>query len=239
MRHLPGVEYIEEEGFVTGDQNDDILPWHVDRIDQKHLPLDQIYSPIGDGQGVDVYILDTGINYDHEEFECRARYGGYDPVDEYEIENNLNHTRQYGHDCHGHGTHVASLCGGKTYGSAKKVNIYSIRALGCNGRAPWSTVIDGLDYISGVVPIRGQPAIISISLSGSYYTVVDEMVERLVEEGIIVVAGAGNNRIDSCSVSPAGSNSSITVARSNSMDGLYHRTNYGACVDIFVPASTI
>ena len=242
MRQLPGVEYIEEEGFVVGDEldKDDILPWHVDRIDQTHRPLDNIYSPIGDGHRVDVYIFDTGINYDHEEFECRAKYGGYDPMDEYEINSeNVNRTRQYGRDCHGHGTHVASLCGGKTYGSAKKVNMYSIRVLGCNGRAPWSTVIDGLDYISGVVPVRGRPAIISMSLGGSYYTVVDEMVERLVEEGITVIAGAGNRRDDACSVLPAGSNSSITVAGSNSMDGLYQRTNYGACVDIFAPASTV
>ena len=239
VRHLPGVEYIEEEGFAVGDQSDDVLPWHVDRIDQKHLPLDSLYSPIGDGHGVDVYILDTGINYDHEEFECRAKYGGYDPIDEYEIQSNFNHTRRYGRDCHGHGTHVASLCGGKTYGSAKQVNIYSMRVLGCNGRSAWSTVIDGLDYISSVVPARGRPAIISMSLSGSYYKIVDEMIERLVEQGITVIAGAGNSRIDSCRALPAGSNSSITVAGSNSMDGLYHRTNYGTCVDIFAPATAI
>ena len=238
MRHLPGVEYIEEEGFAVGYQ-DDILPWHVDRIDQNHLPLDYIYSPIGDGQGVDVYILDTGINYDHEEFECRARYGGYDPVDEYEIENNFNHIRQYGRDCHGHGTHVASLCGGKTCGSAKKVNCYSIQMLRCYGYAPWSVIIDGLDYISGVVPVRGQPAIISMSLGGFYQEMVNEMVERLTSDGITVVAAAGNSRYDSCYISPAGSNSTITVAGSNSTDKLYIFTNHGSCVDIFAPASEI
>jgi subtilisin family serine protease len=78
-----------------------------------------------------------------------------------------------------------------------------------------------------------------MSLSGSYNNIFDEMIERLVEEGITVIAGAGNSRTDSCSRLPAGSNSSITVAGSNSMDGLYRRTNYGACVDIFAPASAI
>ena len=235
------MEYIEEEGFAVGDQDDETLPWHVDRIDQNYLPLDHIYSPIGDGQGVDVYIFDTGINYDHKEFEGRAQYGGYDPVDEYYItvENDTNHQRRYGRDCHGHGTHVASICGGKTYGSAKKVNIYSIRVLECYGSAPWSTLIDGLDYISRVVPVRGRPAIISMSLIGSYQRTVNEAVERLASEGITVISGAGNGRTDSCRQSPAGSNGTITVAGSNSTDGLYRLTNYGLCVDIFAPASRI
>ena len=241
VRHLPGVDYIEEEGFAVGEQNDTILPWQVDRIDQDRLPLDYIYSPLGDGRGVDVYILDSGINYDHEEFEYRAKYGGYDPIDEYTInvENNANHQRRYGRDCHGHGTHVASVCGGKTYGSAKKVNMYSIRVLGCDNAAPWSVVIDGLDYISGVVPARGRPAIVSMSLSGSYHRAVNEVVERLASEGITVVTVAGNGKADSCSRSPGSSDSAITVAGSSSVDGLYSSTNYGVCIDIFAPGSRI
>ena len=241
MRHLPGVEYIEEEGYAIGDQDDDILPWHIDRIDQNYLPLDHTYSPIGDGQGVDVYIFDTGINYDHKEFEGRAQYGGYDPIDEYYITvaNDTNYERQYGRDCHGHGTHVASLCGGKTCGSAKKVNIYSIRVLGCYGIAPWSMILDGFDYVSRVVPERGRPAIVSMSLGGSYQRIVNEAVDQLVLEGITAVSGAGNGRTDSCRISPAGSNGTITVAGSNSTDGLYRSTNYGLCVDIFAPASRI
>ena len=243
MRHLPGVDYIEEEGFAFGEQsqNDSILPWQVDRIDQNRLPFDYIYSPIGDGSGVDVYILDSGINYDHEEFEYRAKYGGYDPVDEYAInvESKSNHRRLNGRDCHGHGTHVASVCGGKTFGSAKKVNIYSIRVLACNNAAPWSVVIDGLDYVSRVVPERGRPAIVSMSLSGAYFKAVNDIVDRLTQEGITVVTVAGNGKADSCSRSPGSSDSAITVAGSSSVDGLYSSTNYGLCVDIFAPGSRI
>ena len=241
VRHLPGVDYIEEEGFAVGDQDDTILPWHVDRIDQKFLPLDFNYSPIGDGRGVDVYILDSGINYDHEEFQFRAKYGGYDPVDEYAInlQNERNYQRRYGRDCHGHGTHVASLCGGKTFGSAKKVNIYSIRVLECSNAAPWSVVIDGLDYVSGVVPERGRPAIVSMSLSGFYHRMVNEVVERLISEGITVITVAGNGNADSCGRSPGSSDSVITVAASSSSDGLYRSTNYGFCVDVFAPGSRV
>lgn len=238
VRHLPGIDYIEEEGFAVGDQNDSILPWHVDRIDQASLPLDFNYSPIGDGNGVDVYILDSGINYDHEEFESRAKYGGYDPVDAYNGDDS-SVPKQYGRDCHGHGTHVASLCGGKTYGSAKKVNVYSIRVLACNNAAPWSVVIDGLDYVSKVFPQRGRPVVLSMSLSGAYHRTVNDIVEKLTSEGITVVTVAGNGKADSCSRSPASANSAITVGASSSVDGLYSSTNYGLCVDVFAPGSRI
>ena len=238
---MPGVDYIEEEGYATGDQDDSVLPWHVDRVDQNYLPLDYKYSPIGDGRGTDVYILDSGINFDHEEFEFRAKYAGRDPVDEYNNRDSSSSsvTRQFGRDCHGHGTHVASLCGGKTFGVAKNANIYSVRVLDCNNAAPWSVVIDGLDYVSGVVKERGRPAIVSMSLSGAFYRAVNDVVERLVSEGITVVTVAGNGKEDSCSRSPGSSDSVITVAGSNSVDGLYLSTNYGLCVDLFAPGSRV
>lgn len=75
VRKFEGVSHIEEEDIVYGAQTPD-LAWHIDRIDQLELPLDLSYQPIGNGDGVDVYILDSGINYDHQEFEYRAKYAG-------------------------------------------------------------------------------------------------------------------------------------------------------------------
>ena len=240
VRHMPHVDYIEEEGIVEGYQ-DEYLDWHLDRLDQYKLPLDYFYRPIGDGAGVDVYILDSGISYQHEEFEYRAKYGGYDPVDAYE-ERNANFVRRRGQDCHGHGTHVASLCGGKTYGSAKKVTLYSIRVLRCDNTAPWSTVLDGLEYCGSVIPERGRPAIVSLSLGGDYLRVVNDQIRSLHQQGIHVVTAAGNGKNDACFKSPASSDFAITVGGTSITDGLYLRgsgTNYGRCVDVFAPGETV
>ncbi|XP_041379535.1 LOW QUALITY PROTEIN: proteinase R-like, partial [Gigantopelta aegis] len=119
IKDLDNVEFVEEETFAEAS-----LSWALDRIDQVSPVLDGIFEPEGDGEGVDIYILDTGINVNHNEFDGnRAIYPGYDPVDNY------YGTNPTGQDCDGHGTHVASLACGKTYGVAKKANCYSVPAV--------------------------------------------------------------------------------------------------------------
>ena len=227
---MPEIEYIEEETMASGDQS--TTPWYLDRL-QMRFPRDGEYQPIGDGSGVDIYILDTGINYNHTEFEGRALYSGYDPID------NSSTQQRRGQDCQGHGTHVSSIAAGKTYGVAKGSRIYSVRVLDCNNYAPYSVIMDGMEHAGLVIPQRGRPAVVSMSIVGNVAHSVNTVAENLVAQGIPVVVAAGNNRRDACLETPASAPSAITVGGSSIGDGLYTETNYGSCVDIFAPGSSI
>ena len=167
---------------------------------------------------------------------------GYDPYDAYEQRKAPGSVPRRGRDCHGHGTHVASLCGGKTYGTAKKVTIYSVRVLSCSNSAPWSVVLDGLEFVSRAIDARMRPAVVTMSLSGSFHASVNQAVSDLHRKNVPVVTVAGNGETDCCSRSPASSRHAITVAGTRHGDGLYQiglGTNFGRCVDIFAPGEQI
>ena len=82
-----------------------------------------------------MYIVDTGIRYDHAEFGGRASFG-YDALG------------GDGNDCDGHGTHVAGTAAGTNYGVASEASLVSVRVLDCEGNGYTSWVIAGLDWIA-------------------------------------------------------------------------------------------
>ncbi|CAG8773279.1 1703_t:CDS:2, partial [Dentiscutata heterogama] len=66
-----------------------------------------------------------------------------------------------------------------------------------------------------------------------------KLVEECTDNGIHVVASAGNSNIDACSVTPAAAPSAITVACSDKSDQMADFSNYGPCVDIYAPGVKI
>ncbi|XP_065892021.1 uncharacterized protein [Dysidea avara] len=230
------VEYIEEDQMINMTSPTSL--WHLDRIDQSDLPLNGQYGSPGNGTGVDIYIFDTGIRFDHNEFEDRVLPTFYDPVDL------ITGSSQQGRDCQGHGTHVAALAAGKTFGVAKDATLYSIRVLSCSGSGSFANVILGLNHVIGEKIAQGdRKIIVSMSLRGPISRSVGETIKDATDEGILVVVAAGNDFSDACRFSPGASPDALTVGGSQRQDELYLRlfdgTNYGSCVDIFAPGEDI
>ncbi|XP_033108407.1 aqualysin-1-like [Anneissia japonica] len=218
IRGLDFVDYIEEDGMVYTS-----VTWGLDRVDQRDLPLNNYFSVNGKGNGVNVYVIDTGINPSHTEFGGRAAVA-YDA------------TGGDGIDCNGHGTHCAGTIAGYNYGVAKEANIYGVRVFGCSGGSSTSTIIDGINYVYWY---GSQPGVVSMSLGGGASTSEDNAVTNLINKGFTVVVAAGNDNANACYYSPARVDAAITVGATDSYDTRSSFSNYGNCVDIFAPGSSI
>jgi cerevisin len=123
LRVMPGVDMIEVNQLMNATEvQQSPKNWGLDRISQRQLPLSGQYPyPDHAGEGVDVYVVDTGVNIQHEDFEGRAVWGITTPQGDED------------HDGNGHGTHVASTIAGKKFGVAKKANIIAVKVLGSSG----------------------------------------------------------------------------------------------------------
>lgn len=227
LRLDPTVAYVEQDQVMSLSVVQTGATWGIDRVDQRDLPLSTTYEYNADGTGVKVYIIDTGIRFDHVEFGGRAS-AGFDAVT----------SGGNAADCNGHGTHVAGTVGGATYGIAKNVSLVAVRVLGCNGSGTISGVIAGIDWVTGD-HAAGEPAAANMSLGGGASTALDDAVKNSVADGVTYGVAAGNDNADACTKSPAREPTALTVASTTSTDARSSFSNFGTCVDMFAPGSSI
>lgn len=195
----------------------------MDRIDQRTLPLNGTYTYTATGQGVTAFIIDTGILTAHVEFSGRAQrdYDAFGGNSE---------------DCNGHGTHVAGTVGGNIYGVAKNVTLVGVRVLDCRGSGTNSGVIAGMDWVAAQA---SGPSVANMSLGGGSSTAVNDAVARLYNAGVPVIVAAGNSNVNACGSSPAGAARAYTVGSTVNNDSRSSFSNFGDCVNIFAPGSSI
>lgn len=189
-------------------------------------PISNANAAAPPGQGVTVYVVDTGVRADHFEFTSNVRAGF----------SNVNDGRGTD-DCNGHGTHTAALIAGKTYGKASSATIVPVRVFDCSGFAWTSSVVQGIDW--AIQDHVSGPAVLNISISGPLSGSFNAAIERAVADGIVVVAAAGNNNKDACNYSPASASSAITVGAVDQSGAKWEYSNFGKCVDIVAPGVSI
>ncbi|XP_071851201.1 aqualysin-1-like [Apostichopus japonicus] len=224
VRRFNFVKYVEEDQIMRIDA---VASWGLDRVDQQDLPLDNSFTPRNDGEGVNVYVIDTGINPTHVDFGGRAYT---------EASMDFVSINRGGVDCNGHGSHCAGTVGGTTYGVANQANLFGVRVLSCLGSGSNTGVIGGMDWVADN---HVKPAVASMSLGGGPSQSSDDAVTRMHNAGVTVVVAAGNDNEDASNHSPARAPLAITVASSASDDTRSSFSNFGSLIDIFAPGSSI
>ncbi|KAJ3379272.1 serine protease [Lobulomyces angularis] len=237
------VDFIEQDQFIQVDEKFSLQlnsTWNLQRITTKNFGNNNIVVddtnyrylyPTTGGKNVNVYIVDTGVNIHHQEFEGRAIWGATIPQDDPDQDGN------------GHGTHVAGIVGSKSYGVAKKSTLIAVKVLKSNGGGSLSDVVKGVEWLVRDHKRRNQIkkvfSVANMSVGGGRSRVLDKAVEEGVEAGITFSVASGNEGQNSCSYSPGASDKVITVGASTPNDEVASYSNHGDCVDIYAPGSQI
>jgi subtilisin family serine protease len=239
VRQLPEVALVEENGVVHASdcvvqQN---AEWNLARINERDISLvDSTYSYDAAGEGVDSYIIDTGVLTTHQEFGTRATWGT----------NTIDATNQ---DCNGHGTHVAGTVAGTLYGVAKKTTIIAVKCLNCAGGGTITSVIAAMSWVANDHTNKGnkRPSVANMSLGGGGSPALNQGADALVAAGVTLVVAAGNSNANACLFSPAGASRVISVGATTIVEEVNgaekdRRTsfsNYGSCVHLLAPGQLI
>ncbi|GGV44407.1 hypothetical protein GCM10010495_72280 [Kitasatospora herbaricolor] len=238
-------------GACTGSADANVekgAPWGLARISHKK-PLDHgdynkyIYDDQG-GTLTSVYVLDSGINTTHEDFQGRARWGTTT------VSGDANE------DCSGHGSHLAGTVGGKKYGVAKKAEVVAVKVVPCTGTATLDDLIEGIRWavkdkavqlprheaererLEAQYRWRWQGAPGFVILIGPHFPMSDRLaqeIRRAEDAGLFVVRDAGAHADASCPTDER----VLTVGATTINDEAATFSDTGPCVDIFVPGKDI
>ncbi|MBB5935046.1 S8 family serine peptidase [Streptomyces zagrosensis] len=220
----PDVRYVQTNNVVKAVGSQPNPPsWGLDAVDGKQ---DSAYNYPNQGEGVTAYVVDTGTDLRHSNFEGRAS-SGRDFID-----NDADAS-----DCHGHGTHVAGTIGSKDYGVAKKVKLVAVRVLDCQGSGSTEQVVGGMDWVAKNAV---KPAVANMSLGGGIDQAIDDSVQGAINSGTPVAVAAGNDYgKDACGTSPARLPAAITLGSTDQNGSRSNFSNLGRCLDLFAPGGNI
>ncbi|OCL10865.1 subtilisin-like protein, partial [Glonium stellatum] len=248
LKSFPEVNVVNEGVLFTAHVTRKNTTWGLQRISQRPMvtvagtasPTDPAYSySYSDsklGAGVDVYIVDTGINTAHKAFGGRASvgYSAYNSSD----------------DGFGHGTHCAGTAASDAFGVASKANLIAVKVLGDDGSGYSADILTGLDWVvknhnARKTEARFIGSVASMSWGYDYgrNDAVESAITALVTAGIHSVVAAGNENGDACTITPGAlggpSGPVLSVGAMNIDDYPSVFSNSGPCVDLYAPGEQV
>ncbi|KAJ4256100.1 hypothetical protein ACHAPJ_007441 [Fusarium lateritium] len=230
LKNDPNVEYIEQDAFISikATTEQDNAPWGIARLSSDKAGGKTYTYDDTAGEGTCAYVIDTGIDVEHPDFDGRAKFlknfaGGSDG------------------DGQGHGTHVAGTIGSTTYGVAKKTSLFAVKVLDDNGEGTNSAVIAGMDYVTEHAASGSCPkgVVVNMSLGGEFSDAVNKAAKSIVDAGLFLAVAAGNEGTDASKSSPASEASACTVGATTRNDTLAYYSNFGEIVDVLAPGTDI
>jgi|694.fasta_scaffold104270_3 hypothetical protein len=223
--------------------------WARIRVASQYRPLSTSFAvhDVKYASKPELYIMDTGINFSHDEFA----YDGIEAVDFYTLPIfNGNYS-----DDVGHGTAVASMAVGKNLGVARYAKVMNVKIGGkVDGETHAANLLEvgyAIDAIIAEIakdPMKSRVVNMSWGVARSAW--LDSKVQSLLDAGATVIAAAGNSSISVEDVSPAGLDTVITVGAIDKYDipagfnnispsdsGL--TTSTGLSLDLFAPGDNV
>lgn len=227
---------IEEDQIISIESTDFVLVnnvdnWHLDKLTQSQSQFP--YKSPGSCHTnksvlINSYVVDTGIDVSHPQFEGRATWSA-------------NFADDINTDCNNHGTHVAGLIGSKDYGACVDANLFAVKVLDCQGSGSLSGVIKGIEWVYNKHKADSKKqkvkSIINMSLGGGFSSAINRAVETCLkhDQNFYIVVAAGNENQDACKTSPASARSVLTVMASDINNNRAWFSNWGQCADLYSP----
>jgi len=245
LLRLPEIAYVEAHGRLVS-AGVQVCPdsWGLDQIDQSIAePRNGVYAYKHTGNGVHVYLIDSGISTDSQaQFANQFGAGfvmkttGLDAMETTE-------------DTIGHGTLVAGIIAGKRHGIAKNAQLHPIRiadpiAVSPSLIMPGASIFNALDKLridlckTGVVE-KPSLVVLSATTERASSSSLKDAIDEAMKCGIVVVGAAGNQSDEAGKFGPADVKGVITAAAFNAAGLFASYSNYGDKVTILAPGSNI